>query len=105
MGDLDKISMFRCNYYCIGTYLYERIGRKIIEYRISGVTIDYRITRDVYRITRNGYIATRDNERLYITYYLCDAIGQDAGKISHNEIESRFRPSDVRLRLPIDEDD
>ena len=100
----DRVSLFKCNYYCIGTYLYERIGNKIIEYIISGVTIDYSITRNSYR-TRNGYRTTRDNERLYITYYLRDTIGQDAGKISHNEIESRFILSDVRLRLPIDEDD
>ena len=83
MEYLDKISMFRCDYYCIGTYLYERIGSRVDEYRISGVTIDYRV---------NG-----NSERLYITYYLCDIHGNSAGKISHDDIKFRFLLSDVKL--------
>lgn len=83
MENLDKISMFRCNYYCIGTYLYERIGSRVDEYRISSVTIDYRVTGN--------------SERLCITYYIRDIIGQSAGEISHDEIKSRFLLSDVRL--------
>lgn len=82
MEYLDKISMFRCDYYCIGTYLYERIGSRVDEYRISGVTIDYRVTGN--------------SERLCIIYYIRDIIGQSAG-ISHDDIKSRFLLSDVRL--------
>lgn len=83
MEFLDKISLFKCNYYCIGTYLYERIGSRVDEYIISGVTIDYRVTGN--------------SERLHITYYIQDIIGQSAGEISHEKIKSRFILSDVRL--------